>query len=122
MTGRDFLNSVWMRKARRPDAAKGLAARLARWMKKVRNVQLLGRSRELWTYFRAGKATSGQKAIALAALLYLISPFDAVPDWIPLAGLIDDLGVATFALNYLVAQLDADKPIPGMDSAGPAPE
>ena len=52
--------------------------------------------------------------------LQVLSPLDVVPDWIPLAGLMDDLGVATFVLNYVFGQLDADKPIEGMDGEPPS--
>ena len=121
MTGREFLNSKWMQMASRPGAASGMAGRLAKWTKNIRNVNLLKRARELWAYFNSGKATPTQKALMLGALIYLISPLDVVPDWIPLAGLMDDLGVATFVLNYVFGQLDADKPIEGMDGEPPAP-
>lgn len=121
MTGRDFLNSKWMRLASRPGAARGMGAKLAKWTKNVRNTQLLKRAGELWDYFNSARATPAQKAIMLGALIYLVSPLDVVPDWIPLAGLLDDLGVATFVLNYIFGQLDADKPIEGTDGENPAP-
>ena len=35
----------------------------------------------------------------LAALVYIIVPFDAIPDFIPGVGFIDDLSVITFVLN-----------------------
>jgi len=39
------------------------------------------------------------KAIVIAALLYLIDPVDAVPDVIPVAGLLDDLAVIAAAIK-----------------------
>ncbi len=54
------------------------------------------------------------KTIAIATLIYLISPFDAIPDVIPFAGLADDAAliiavVSTFRYeleNYLVKQAE----------------
>ena len=39
------------------------------------------------------------KAIIIGALGYLISPLDAVPDAIPIAGLSDDLGVLLYVIK-----------------------
>lgn len=44
------------------------------------------------------------KTIAIAALLYMISPIDAVPDFIPIAGLVDDVGIIAMALAKLTAE------------------
>lgn len=45
------------------------------------------------------------KAIAIAALVYLLSPVDAIPDPIPLVGLTDDVGVLTLAFAKLATDL-----------------
>ena len=113
MTGKEFLNSKWMAAARRPGAARDLTSRLARWTSRVRNLKLLSRARELYAYFQSGRVTRMEKALVLAALLYLISPVDVVPDWIPVAGLVDDLGVATFVLRYILKKVDASQAIEG---------
>jgi hypothetical protein len=38
-------------------------------------------------------------AIVVAAVAYVIIPFDAIPDFIPVAGYLDDMGVIQFILN-----------------------
>ena len=47
------------------------------------------------------KADLGIKGAAVLALLYFISPIDAVPDVIPVAGLMDDAAVISAALAIL---------------------
>ena len=44
----------------------------------------------------------------IGALGYLISPLDAVPDAIPIAGLSDDLGVLLYVLNKVWSSVDDD--------------
>lgn len=44
-----------------------------------------------------------------AALLYLLSPVDAVPDAIPVAGWADDLAVLLYALRVLKARCNTEK-------------
>ena len=46
-----------------------------------------------------------RKAIVAAALVYFISPIDAIPDIAPLVGYLDDLGVITALLKYLGHEL-----------------
>lgn len=48
------------------------------------------------------------KALIIGALGYLISPLDAVPDAIPIAGLTDDLGVLIFVLQKVWSDVDED--------------
>ncbi|MBX7134506.1 MAG: DUF1232 domain-containing protein [Fimbriimonadaceae bacterium] len=43
------------------------------------------------------------KVVALAALLYVVSPLDVVPDLAPVIGWIDDLGVAAMAVSALLS-------------------
>lgn len=46
------------------------------------------------------------KTAIVGALGYFISPIDAIPDLIPIAGYTDDLGVLVFALAKLSTYID----------------
>lgn len=39
-------------------------------------------------------------------LVYLISPIDLIPDWIPGIGILDDLALLTFAIPLLVKEAE----------------
>ncbi len=51
-------------------------------------------------------------AIIVAAILYLLMPFDALPDFMPLVGWLDDLLVAIVTASYLYNQLKGRGPQP----------
>jgi uncharacterized membrane protein YkvA (DUF1232 family) len=42
-----------------------------------------------------------KKSIVVAALVYFITPFDAIPDMLPLIGYLDDFGVIAAVLAFL---------------------
>jgi uncharacterized membrane protein YkvA (DUF1232 family) len=44
--------------------------------------------------------------IIVAAIIYFVSPFDVIPDWIPVLGHIDDAFVVSLALKSVRADLD----------------
>lgn len=44
--------------------------------------------------------------IIVAAIIYFVSPFDVIPDWIPVLGHIDDAFVISLALKSVRADLD----------------
>jgi uncharacterized membrane protein YkvA (DUF1232 family) len=44
--------------------------------------------------------------IVIAAIIYFVSPFDVIPDWIPVLGHIDDAFVVTLALKSVRTDLD----------------
>ncbi len=56
-------------------------------------------------YLRDPLVSWHRKAIVAAALIYFISPVDAIPDITPLVGYLDDLGVITALLKYLGHEL-----------------
>lgn len=106
------------RKARRlsrnPMGALGLVAQAARKAGSRR-----GFVRDLWDDFTAllrfvrawGKGDYRQVPqrsvlFALAALIYFVSPIDAIFDFIPVLGLVDDATVIAFVLNAIRTDLD----------------
>jgi uncharacterized membrane protein YkvA (DUF1232 family) len=54
----------------------------------------------LWLYYAAKSSDTPLwvKTVIYAALAYFISPFDAIPDFTPVIGYSDDLGVMAAAL------------------------
>ncbi len=59
----------------------------------------------LFKYMKDGDIGWQRKAIVVAGLVYLIAPFDTIPDLIPLAGYLDDLGVITALVKFLGSEL-----------------
>lgn len=55
----------------------------------------------LWGLARDKNAPWVSKAIAVAGLLYVIIPLDAIPDMIPYLGLTDDVAAVAMAVAYL---------------------
>jgi uncharacterized membrane protein YkvA (DUF1232 family) len=66
---------------------------------------MLAHPRGMWEFLRDPKAPRRVRVVAVLALLYLISPVDAVPElFAPLVGWLDDLGAAAVALTWLASQ------------------
>lgn len=59
----------------------------------------------LVNYMRDPIVSWHRKAIVVAALIYFISPIDAIPDIAPFVGYLDDLGVITALLKFLGSEL-----------------
>ncbi len=43
---------------------------------------------------------------SVAALLYFVNPFDAIPDFVPLAGFIDDAALITYVFTLISSEID----------------
>lgn len=59
----------------------------------------------LYRYMRDRYVPWYRKSIVIGALIYFISPIDAVPDLAPLVGYLDDLGVVTAILKFMGSEL-----------------
>ena len=61
----------------------------------------IGRVRALVRYFRDREASILGKLFVLAAVVYVISPVDLIPDAFPIVGWLDDMGVMTLAVAWM---------------------
>ncbi len=59
----------------------------------------------LFRYFMDSGVPWQRKTIVVGALLYFISPLDAIPDIAPLVGYLDDLGVIMAVTKFMSAEL-----------------
>lgn len=75
------------------------------FMRKGPIKKIWGEVKLLGKLIKDPKAAWGAKAAAIGALIYLISPADAVPDFIPGAGLLDDVAVILFVCKKLADAL-----------------
>ena len=57
------------------------------------------------------------KLVLCAALLYLVSPLDLIPDWLLGFGIVDDLGVVTLLVWLALRILRKDT---GQEESGPS--
>ena len=62
----------------------------------------------LFYTLQSDKVTLKDKAIIIGALGYMISPLDAIPDAIPIAGLTDDLAVLLYVLKKVWTDIDPE--------------
>src|SRR5262245_52756937 len=61
--------------------------------------------RAFWALATDPTAAWSSKAIAIGALVYLVSPLDAIPDLVPILGLTDDAAVIVGAVSALCYEL-----------------
>lgn len=63
----------------------------------------------LWRLISSADASWVSRGVAIGALLYLVSPIDAVPDFLPVLGLSDDAGVILSAVAMLAYELTRNR-------------
>ncbi|MEX2579685.1 MAG: YkvA family protein [Verrucomicrobiales bacterium] len=102
--------------AKDPEKLKGLFQDAAEKSKNAPNRQF----GETWAYLQAmirlirAYAKGDYRAIPwnslvmiVFAIIYFVSPIDAIPDWIPVAGFLDDALIVSLALKQVKGDLDA---------------
>ncbi len=60
--------------------------------------------RLLWGLARDSRVAAVDKLLVVAAALYIISPIDVIPDFIPFLGQVDDLYLLILALQRMVSR------------------
>ncbi|HET9449491.1 MAG TPA: DUF1232 domain-containing protein [Aggregicoccus sp.] len=73
---------------------------------------LRGFGSKLLGYVRDPRVSRWRKLTGVFALLYLVSPVDVVPDFIPLLGWLDDLGVLSAAALFIAREVSGHVPGP----------
>ena len=66
----------------------------------------------LWRAFMAPETPIWLKGVMLLVPLYLISPIDFVPDFIPVLGWLDDLVIIPLLVSWIVGLLPQRTPAP----------
>lgn len=69
-----------------------------------------GMGSRFFRYLRDGRVPLWKKLAGLFAVLYFVSPVDAIPDFLPILGWLDDLGVLSAAAFYMVRQVKQHQP------------
>ena len=77
------------------------------WVDQAEGLEIVSRGRQMWDYLHSERVSGFEKFILGAALLYIITPSDLLPDWLPVAGWMDDLGMAALVLAFITQRLDA---------------
>lgn len=103
----ELKKSRWMRQARDPRSESHVLQGFPGWIGMVANSGLVDKAVQLKEYMVSGETSRADKALVVAALLYLICPFDLVPDVIPIVGWLDDVAVAAAVLAFLDNRLDS---------------
>ena len=64
-----------------------------------------GDARHLWFALRHPAAPGWLKLGAAAIVVYVISPIDLIPDFIPVIGFMDDIVLVPLAIRWLLKRL-----------------
>ncbi len=79
---------------------------------------ILRRPRAFVRFVRDREAPLLPRIVAVLAVLYVLSPVDAIPDALPLLGWLDDVGVVALVLAWVtreVARHADEKALPATD-------
>jgi len=75
---------------------------------KYRGISFIQEIFLLYYGIRDGRTPFYAKFIAMSAIIYLISPIDLIPDFIPVAGYLDDLVIVPILLHVAFTFLPLD--------------
>jgi uncharacterized membrane protein YkvA (DUF1232 family) len=76
---------------------------------------------KLYRYMKDPEVPTWRKLVGVAALAYLVSPIDLIPDFIPFVGYLDDAGVLTAAALFTMNEVRKHAEAEGDEKAEGAP-
>ena len=89
------------------DKAKSKSRKLDDRLKEIKkDLDSLIRLSRAWASGKYKDVGWASILIVVGAITYFVNPFDAVPDFLPLIGLSDDLSVIAFAVSRVKRELD----------------
>lgn len=107
----DFEKTKWMQRMadiiKDPQMLAKFEKAVGDWLaNKGKNNATVKRADQAYRLFKSGQGkellTPRNVLLLGAALLYLISPVDSIPDLVPFIGLLDDLGVLSLVLSAVI--------------------
>lgn len=95
-----------------------------RWLRAGRGnltsrLMKIGRLRALVRYFRDSNASIFGKLFVFAAVVYVISPVDLIPD-VPIVGWLDDMGVMSLAVAFMWKMVAKYRDAAALEGSAPA--
>lgn len=76
---------------------------------------LRGMGTRFFQYVRDSRVPLWRKLAGVLAVVYFLSPVDALPDFLPVLGWLDDLGVLSAAAFFMVREVQRHRPGSGTD-------
>lgn len=103
----DLLTEYYSDKPLSEREEKELAEKMDRKVKANRKsvFKVLSHLKALKKYMLDKDVKWVRKSIVVAAVLYFITPIDAVPDFAPLIGFLDDFGVIAWTIKFLGSEI-----------------
>jgi uncharacterized membrane protein YkvA (DUF1232 family) len=81
-----------------------------------------GDAKILWHALRHPQAPAWLKLGVAGLVVYLVSPVDVIPEFVPLLGVVDDVVLIPLAVGFLLRKLPAHVRAEARRRAGLAPE
>ena len=85
----------------------------------LEDLQALIRMVRAWISGTYREAPWQSIALALAAIVYFVMPLDAIPDAIPVLGLVDDVTLIVWTVKSIRSDVDAFRAWEGQESGNP---
>ncbi len=95
----------WLKRASEPGTADNVLGRIGGWLREKGIPEVVQLVQELLDLLRCPEISLMYKTMVVAALLYLMTPLDAVPDFLPVVGWLDDIAILTATLAMIKAKL-----------------